>query len=70
MFRSPSRPQQAANQGGNGEAVPAGTAAPPAASSLVPEDASQALQKQQMELEGFRARFEAQDFQTRVWCRI
>ena len=40
-------------------------AAPPAASSLVPEDASQAelqaaLQKQQMELEGLRARLEAQ----------
>ena len=41
-------------------------AAPPAASSLVPEDASQAelraaLQKQQMELEGLRARLEAQN---------
>ena len=40
-------------------------AAPPAASSLVPEDASQAelraaLQTQQMELEGLRARLEAQ----------
>ena len=32
---------------------------PPAASSLVPEDASQA-EKQQMELEGLRARLEAQ----------
>ena len=65
MFRSPSRPQQAPNQGGNREAAPAGTAAPPAASSLVPEDASQAefraaLQKQQMELEGLRPRLEAQ----------
>ena len=40
-------------------------AAPPAASSLVPEDASHAelraaLHKQQMELEGLRARLEAQ----------
>ena len=40
-------------------------AAPSAASSLLPGDASQvelraALHKQQMELEGLRARFEAQ----------
>ena len=42
MFRSPSRPQQERNQGGNGEAAPAVAAAPSAASSLVPEDASQA----------------------------
>ena len=57
MFRSPSRPQQAPNWVGNGEAAPAGAAASPAASSLVPEDACQAelraaLHKQQMELEG------------------
>ena len=65
MFRSPSLPQQEPKQGGNAEAAPAMAAAPPAASSLVPEDASQAglraaLQKQQMELEGRRARLGAQ----------
>ena len=65
MFCSPSQPHREPNQGGNGKAAPAMAAAPHAASSLVPEDASQAdlraaLQKEQMELEGLRAQLEAQ----------
>ena len=65
MFWSPSRPQQEPNQGGNGEAALAPGAAPSAASSLVPGDASQtelraALRKQQIEPQGLRARLEAQ----------